>query len=147
MEGTRGSPRSWIASTYEDEKTVLESFWDAVDRMPSHALWVTFNGKQFDVPFLTARTAHHGLMPTRTDILNTVPYRHKPHADLSTLWRPHYGLDDMCVHLGIESPKSDMDGSRVAQAVADGRLDAVARYCEQDVIATLECLTAVQWVV
>jgi hypothetical protein len=46
-------------------------------------------------------------------------------------------LDKLCLALSIPSPKGDMDGSMVNQAVKDGRLDEVAAYCKRDVAATL----------
>ena len=46
-------------------------------------------------------------------------------------------LDKLCLALSIPSPKGDMDGSMVNQAVKDGRLEEVAAYCKRDVAATL----------
>ena len=45
-------------------------------------------------------------------------------------------LDRLCFALGIPSSKDEMDGSMVGQAVLDGRLDDVVRYCCKDVAAT-----------
>lgn len=45
-------------------------------------------------------------------------------------------LDKLCLALNIPSPKGDMDGSMVSQAVAEGRLNEVAEYCARDVAAT-----------
>jgi len=47
-------------------------------------------------------------------------------------------LDKLCLALSIPSPKGDMDGSMVSQAVADGRLLEVVEYCKRDVAATKE---------
>lgn len=47
-------------------------------------------------------------------------------------------LEKLCLALGIQSPKGDMDGSMVNQAVKDGRLLEVAEYCKRDVTATRE---------
>jgi predicted PolB exonuclease-like 3'-5' exonuclease len=47
-------------------------------------------------------------------------------------------LDKLCLALSIPSPKGDMDGSMVNQAVKDGRLLEVVEYCKRDVIATRE---------
>lgn len=47
-------------------------------------------------------------------------------------------LDKLCLALSIPSPKGDMDGSMVGQAVADGRIIEVAEYCKRDVSATKE---------
>lgn len=44
-------------------------------------------------------------------------------------------LEKLCIALSIESPKTGLDGSKVAAAVAAGRLDDVAIYCAGDVEA------------
>lgn len=134
-----GSTRSWSTGTQDGEAEVLRSFWEFVGELKT-VQWVTFNGKTFDVPFVTGRSLKHGIAPTRKDILNDYPYSDQPHADLSNLLgRTHYSLVDLCDHLGVESPKSSFDGSDVAPAVADGRIDEVQAYCERDVLATLKC--------
>lgn len=145
VEQGPNAPKSWTASGPGDERRALRQFWADVGAFNRKAiLWVTFNGKRFDVPFLTARSAHHGLVPTRRDLLDTYPYSDRPHADLATVWRPKpYGLEDLCEHLGVATPKGDFDGSQVASAVAEGQVGAVARYCERDVIATFECVRQV----
>jgi len=156
VRGTLGSghrdPHSWTASTPDEEESLLSEFWEGVGEVTAgvaksrqELVWATFNGKEFDVPFLTARSAHHGLSPTNQDLLDSYPYGHKPHADLAKIWPSHYSLDDMCSHLGVSSPKEGIDGSDVAEAVADGRLNEVRSYCERDTVATFQCLSGVQW--
>jgi hypothetical protein len=95
------------------------------------------------VPFVEARSAAHSICPTRKGLRNTCPYGHKPHADLAWLGPQHYGLDGLCDLLGVPSPKSDVDGSGVADLVAGGRTGEVAAYCERDVVATFQCVQAV----
>lgn len=144
---TVGTPKSWTASFPGKESDLLDRFWADVhaigrhhDRNREKLQWVTFNGKRFDVPFLTARTVANGLAPTREDITNTYPYDHEPHADLMGLWpRSSYSLEGLCGFLGVETPKDEVDGSMVAELTREGRLEAVADYCEGDAIATLRC--------
>lgn len=122
---------------------MLARFWNDVARLPRHVRWVSFNAKRFDSPMLAARTLHQGLTPTRRDILCQHPYRQRNHLDLCGLWPScAYGLDDLCGLLGIATPKDQIDGSQVAATVAAGRIDEVARYCERDAQATLECALA-----
>ena len=45
-------------------------------------------------------------------------------------------LDKLCLALSIPSPKGDMDGSMVSQAVADGKILEVVAYCRRDISAT-----------
>lgn len=134
------TPVSWTAVTPDEEAELLRRFWEAVAGFPRRTLWVTFNGKRFDVPFVEARSAVHGLAPSRSDLIDTYPYRHRPHADLARIWPLHYSLDGLCGLLGVPSPKDAFDGSQVAGYVADGRIDAVAAYGERDVVATYACL-------
>lgn len=141
QSGDVGKPQSWTASSSKDEKAMLREFWKTVAGFPDGTVWVTFNGKRFDVPFLVGRSAAHEIEPARTDILDTYPYAHRPHADLAcVLQRMSYGLADLCDMLGVPSSKTDLDGSQIAEAVKSGRISDVASYCERDVLATLRCL-------
>lgn len=138
-EGHR-EPVSFTAPTLEDEAEMLAQFWSRISGFNCKPVWVTFNGKKFDVPFLLARSAHYGIETSRSDLIDTYPYSFDPHADLYNAFQPNrYTLEDMCTLLGVESSKSDLDGSQVADAVADGRIDEVAAYCESDVVATWLC--------
>lgn len=141
VDGGPNEPCTWTAATPDTESVLLARYWEAVTGFGS-VRWVTFRGKAFDVPFLTARTIHHGLRPTRSDLIDTYPYRHSPHADLSGLWPQVYSLNDLCAHVGVDSPKQEMDGSQVAAAVEDGRINEVAEYGRKEVLATFQCLQA-----
>lgn len=154
-DGAPRTPRSFSAATPDGEHALLADLWDTVARLPRTVLWVSFHGKGFDAEFLATRSAAHGLAPSRRDLLHRHPYVHHPHLDLAGLWRrTDMGLDDACELLGLASPKglprspaSDetspvLDGSRVAQAVADGRLADVVAYCERDAVATLQAYRA-----
>lgn len=138
-------PKSWTAPAPSRERTMLEQFWCDVSAFPASTVWATFNGKRFDVPFLTTRTAAHGLRPSRYDLLDTYPYRHRPHADLARFTVMRYSLEDLCDLLNVASPKQAITAHSVADYVTAGDIDAVARYCERDVIATFECLRTLAW--
>lgn len=143
LDGGPNEPVSWTAASMGDEAALLQAFWQAVDRFPKGTVWVTFNGKRFDVPYVEVRSAAHGITPTRHDLRNTYPYGHKPHTDLAWLWPQHYSLEGLCGLLDVPSPKSGVDGSDVADLVADGRMDDVAAYCERDVVATFRCVLSI----
>ena len=132
------TPRSFAAATPADEHALLADLWGTLAQMPRRVLWVSFYGKRFDAEFLATRSLAHGLTPSRLDLLHRHPYVHRPHLDLSALWRSAaMGLDDVCELLGTPSPKRDLCGAGVADAVASGRLDRVVAYCEADAVATL----------
>lgn len=142
LSGEVRVPRSWSCSEPSGEAELLRSFWSEVVAFPESTLWVTFNGKAFDVPFLLGRSVHHRLAPTQRRLLDTYPYRHRPHADLARVWPYRCDLDGLCDHLGVPTPKDGITGAGVARAVEAGRIDEVVRYCEGDVVATLACLQA-----
>lgn len=143
LEDGPREPTSWTASSPEEEEEMLRAFWEDIEAMTNRTRrvrWVTFNGKQFDAPFVSARSVKRGVRPTNRDILGTHKYRSDSHLDLSNVWQsPWYGLEDLCDHLGVESPKDGFDGSHVAPAIRDGDTEKVRRYCERDAVATFRC--------
>ncbi|SHK76197.1 ribonuclease H-like domain-containing protein [Rhodothermus profundi] len=136
-------PYTYAAETPEEECGMLERFWRDIQRLVDRGekiCWITFNGKRFDVPFLLARTLHHGLLPVACGLLDNYPYRNFPHCDLFSLfWGINLGLEDLCALLHIPSPKMHGDGSLVYQLLKTEGIDGVRRYCEADVEATLKC--------
>jgi hypothetical protein len=52
--------------------------------------------------------------------------------------RDRYSLDFWCRRFDIESPKGSIDGSQVARAYRDGRIEDIGEYCLRDVRATCE---------
>lgn len=144
LENGCRKPISFKAASIDGEKALLQAFWDAIGQFPGKPVWVTFNGKRFDVPFLLARSAANGVAPSRFDIADTYPYKHRPHADLYGAWPCCYTLHDLCALLGVTSSKNGFDGSMVAAAVSDGRIDEVVQYCEADVVAAWTCYRSLQ---
>lgn len=135
----RSEPRSFTATSVEDESLLLIDLAAALDGLRSMERWVTFNGKRFDVEWLVTRSLYHGVSVGNRRMLSRNPYQQEMHTDLACLFRNATGLADLCDHLNVPTPKGSLDGSGVADAVAAGRIDDVARYCERDVAATLEC--------
>ena len=106
---------------------------------------ITFNGRSFDGPFLSVRSAIHGVAPSRN--LSGYRYSVESHVDLMEVLtfqgaastRP--SLHAACVAFGIPSPKSaEMHGYAVGDAYAKGRLPEILDYCRRDVDATAELL-------
>lgn len=122
------------------EREMLEGFWATVARFDR---LVSFNGRSFDGPFLSVRSALHGVAPSR----NLAGYRYSvaEHVDLLEVLsflgaagtRP--SLHAACVAFGIPSPKSaEMHGYAVPTAYREGRLLDILEYCRRDVEATAE---------
>lgn len=143
-----GKAKSFVAEYENEEADMLAEFWEDVARFSGRTAWVSFNGKRFDVPFLFNRTIHHHIEIPATDAIKllreTKPWQ-KGHLDLMELdGNKWFSLADLCDFLHVESPKESCDGSQVAQFILDGRIKDVAKYCEADVNATLQCFIKTQ---
>lgn len=142
--------RPFIASHPGEEAEMLRDFWAAVEafnRKHANAQWVTFNGKDFDVPRLLLRSAVHGIEPVACGLLNTYPYASRPRCDLMHLvgGRTNLSLEGLCAVLGVPSPKEEqVGGDGVSDAEASGDLASVATYCGADVKATMACFDRLQ---
>lgn len=137
---TKEEERTFIAGS---ERAILQKFWDflgAEDR------FISFNGRQFDGPFLMIRSAIHGLKPSR-DLVGK-RYSLHPNCDLREVLnfqgtvnprQMRFNLDLACKSFGIESSKREgMDGRSVETLYRAGRYEDIARYCLDDVRATAE---------
>ena len=129
-----------------DEVELLNQFW-AVARHYDKV--VTFNGRQFDVPFLYLRSAQLDVPITRK---NWLGYRFatEPHCDLAeqlTFYNVsgrsgaarRFNLDFYCRIFGVDSPKSHgVTGMHVNQLMEEERYGEIAEYCLRDVFATVK---------
>jgi DNA polymerase elongation subunit (family B) len=119
----------------EDE--IIKSFWrimEVTDQI------ITFNGKNFDAPFLMLRSAVKGIKPSRN--LITKKYDNKFHVDLLEQFTffgltRKFNLDFYCHAFGVESPKSKgISGMEVKTLYDAGRIKDIAVYCGEDINAT-----------
>lgn len=121
------------------EDDILKSFWRIVEASNQ---FITFNGRNFDIPFLMLRSAIKRIKPAKN--LNTSRYDKKLHIDLLEQFT-YYGmtkkfnLDFYCKAFGVESPKSQgISGMDVKNLYNAGKIKEIAVYCGKDVIATYE---------
>ena len=129
-----------------DERDVLTRFNAALDAIPramhNATTVVGHNVSAFDLRFLWQRYVVNGIRPHA--IINAAAQAKSWDVkiyDTMTQFAGHgnrISLDKLCLALSIPSPKGDMDGSMVNQAVKDGRLLDVVEYCKRDVRATRE---------
>lgn len=117
------------------EEALLGRFWEIVAGAPR---LVTFNGRGYDGPMLTVRTAQLGGFCSRDLVHGEGAVDLMRVLDFDGARRPSYSLDYWCRRLGIESPKDGIDGSKVGEAYAAGRIDEIGRYCLRDAQATAE---------
>ena len=109
---------------------------------------MSFNGRGYDGPVLMIRSAQLGVTPSR----NLVPYRYdlSDHCDLMEVLsfqgatRDRFSLDYWCRRFDVESPKGKIDGSQIARAYREGRIEDIGEYCLRDVRATAELFRRVE---
>ena len=126
-----------------DEKEMLESFWKGAE---SYQEFVSFNGRGFDVPFLMARSAIHGIRPSKDLMSNRYLGSQRfdaKHIDLMDQLS-FYGAVRRkgSLHLwsrafGIESPKAQgVTGDDVGRLFKEGKFLEIAKYNVGDLRAT-----------
>ena len=119
------------------EKEMIQSFWRIVDFTDQV---ITFNGRNFDIPFLMMRSAMLGIRPTKN--LMGKRFDSSIHTDLLEQFTFYgitrkFNLDFYCHAFGIESPKSKgISGMEVKNLYEAGRIKDIAVYCADDVNAT-----------
>lgn len=126
------------------EREVLEHFARCLHIPPSerHTTCVIgHNVSAFDLRFLTQRYIVNGIKPPMViaRAAQAKPWESEKVFDTMVQWAgvgQRISLDKLCLALSVPSPKGDMDGSKVWQAVQDGKLEMVAEYCGRDVEAT-----------
>jgi hypothetical protein len=130
------------------ESELLRKFWDIISGK-GYNLFVTFNGRDFDCPFLMLRSALHRIKPGFNLLSGSEWDFRKYHIDLLrelTFFgrsdrgaRRKFTLDFYCQKFGIKSPKSDgMTGAMVGTMYEQKRFQEIADYCLGDVIAQCE---------
>lgn len=126
-----------------DERAVLRSFGDLLE-IPRAATFSTcvigHNVAAFDLRFLAQRHIISGIRPhvVISKAAQAKPWEVEKVFDTMVQWSGvgnRISLDKLCKALGIKSPKGDIDGSKVWDAVQAGRLVEVADYCARDVEA------------
>ncbi len=131
-----------------DEKKIIKSFWDAITAK-GYNLYVTFNGREFDCPFIMLRSIYLKIKPGY-NLMEGSDFTFKNyHIDLLkelTFFthsgrgaRRKFSLDFYCRKFGISSPKEDgISGEMVGQLYSEKRYQEIGDYCLGDVIAENE---------
>lgn len=129
----------------DNEAYVLNAFAGAMSAVPLTEHYTTcvvgHNVSSFDLRFLTQRFIVHGIKPPLLiqRAAQAKPWEADKVFDTMVQWAGvgnRISLEKLCLALSIPTSKGDITGATVAAAVAAGRIEAVARYCEGDVEAT-----------
>ena len=130
------------------EKDILLKFWE-IFSVKNYNLFVTFNGRDFDCPFMMLRSIFYKIKPL-INLMKGSDYTFRDnHIDLLkelTFYshtmrgaRRKFTLDFYCQRFGIHSPKQDgVKGDMVKELYEQKKLQEIADYCIGDVKAENE---------
>lgn len=130
----------------KDEKAMLMELAPRLDSEPFRngiVALIGHNIKGFDIPFMAKRYLAHRLqLPRALQMAGKKPWE-IPHVDTMELLKfggwANMSLESSALLLGLPSPKQDLCGAKVADALKEGRLDEVVQYClDGDCRTTLE---------
>ena len=128
---------------YEDGESEMLNELAAALSLIKDERFVTFHGKRFDVPYIKARMARHGIDVPWSKLNTTYPFSSKDHVDLSKSYEGCYAtMAQLCDHLQVPGPKKYMKGDEVAIAIREQKISDVIIYNQEDVRATLDCFYA-----
>jgi uncharacterized protein YprB with RNaseH-like and TPR domain len=122
------------------EKQLLEDFWESASE---YDVFVSFNGRAFDVPFLYIRSIALGVKPAveiarpRYVTKQAAPY----HVDIFDEFSFHGAvskkpsLSSLCDAFGVQNPKLYMSGEDITEFFLAKKMDEIAKYNGRDVLA------------
>jgi hypothetical protein len=134
----------------QDEAKVLADFATMLHQYfpkPDKAYLCGHNIREFDIPYICRRMVVHQIeLPAMLQLQGKKPWETKNVLDTLELWKfgdvkNYTSLKLLAAIMGIPSPKDDIDGSDVGRIFWEEKdLERIARYCEKDVLATVQLL-------
>jgi len=136
-----------LSNILDGERSMLRDFFWSIERMLlDRALamhvddmpipCVVAHHAQFDVRYIWQRCIILGVPVPSWWPIDAKPWDADRVDDTMTAWAGHgnrIGLDRLCRALGIPGKPHDIDGSKVWDAVREGRIGDVVTYCDGDV--------------
>ena len=122
-----------------NEKQILKDFWNLISTFDG--VFISYNGRNFDIPFIIRRSMLYGIKPTNREFLSYTKFNpYPPHYDvlIELCGRDLYwSLEQACDFFDIDNPKSgEITNSTVYQAYLNGKHEQIAEYCSKDLKAT-----------
>lgn len=117
---------------FMNEQTMLAKFWDILDNNAD--IIVSYNGKQFDMPFIYARSLLVGVKPTVAwnDLCNK--YNNRIHIDLFQMLGEGR-LQEWAYLIGATNTL-DSEGNMVGKWFEQGDYQSVIDHCHADLLNT-----------
>jgi len=124
----------------KDEKELLTKFWNRINELKPELI-VTFNGYNFDIPFIQIRSQINAVKPTMDINLNKWKSDSSNHYDCMQVLSANQtflnvALEISCQVFGIKVPEQRITGESVPKLYIAGELDTIKEHCTQDIEMT-----------
>lgn len=145
-----GEQRKIILKSFfgDDENLLLNQFNEMLNKWAAGEtkFLCAHNGKEFDFPYLCRRMIVNNIsIPPIINISGKKPWEVN-HFDTLELWKfgdfkSFTSLNLLAYTLGIQTPKDDIDGSRVWEVYwKEKNLQRIVTYCQKDVVTVAQIL-------
>ena len=124
----------------DDEKEVLHSFWSRIAELKPDII-VTFNGYNFDIPFLNIRSNVKSIKPTMDINLVKWKYETSNHFDCMQVLSANQtflnvALEISCRVFKIPVPENRVSGEEIPKLYGKNEVETIKEHCRQDVEMT-----------
>jgi hypothetical protein len=140
-----------------DERGILENFFAAVERkasfdlpsigiVPPTDVFLIAHNAEFDLGFIRRRAWVNKVRLPRW-FPRPEARVGKDYGCTMVRWagyKDRISLANLCLALGVPSPKGDIDGSKVWEAYEDGRLSEIMTYCGKDTLSVVDLWEAMR---
>ena len=125
---------------HKDESELLTNLWTVIANVRPDVV-VTFNGYNFDVPFLNIRSHIKSIPPSMEINLNKWKLEASNHFDCMQVLSANQtflnvALEIICRKFKIPVPENRLFGEEVPKLYETGDLEAIKEHCRQDVELT-----------
>jgi DNA polymerase elongation subunit (family B) len=134
---------------HKNEYTLLKAFVETLESFHKKVPGFHFAGhniKEFDIPYISRRLLINQMeLPTFMQFSGKKPWETNM-IDTMQMWKfgdykNFTSLNLLAASLGIETPKNDLDGSKVKDVYyVDKNIKRIAEYCRKDVTAVAQII-------
>jgi 3'-5' exonuclease len=140
----------YVKALVGEEEDILKEFFDITAKF-DYISGVNILGYDLPVCYLNAAKYfdYTDIVPDRFVTSGKKPWELKSVIDLMDILRgTHYAnmsLDEMLYHFGLDSSKTDIDGSQVSEVYYSEGMDRITEYAKKDVFANVNLFQAMQF--
>lgn len=139
----------YLKSYTGEEQEVLYNLYK---KMQEYQYIVAYNGIAYDLPVCRVAAMKYpdvlDELPEKFNDSGKRPWNLDNVVDLMDYFKgTHFAnstLDEVCFHLGLDSPKDDIGGAAVSEVYYQEGVEKISEYCKKDVFATLNLFRKMQ---